>query len=87
MFSTAVSGFDTLWVVVVGVAGVSAGSVLSVGAGSLCDCRRVGPLPLCPLEPRLPRLPPPPPRRGLGFAVVVSVLVVATEADIVQDKK
>jgi len=81
VFSTTVAGFDSLGVVVVGVAGVSAASVLSVGVGSFCDFRGVDPLPLCPLDPRLLPLPPLP---GLGFVVVALVLVVATEADIVQ---
>ena len=65
------------------MAGVSAASVLSVGAGSFCGFRRVDPLPLYPPDPRLPPLPP---LRGLDLVAVVLALVVATEADMVQDK-
>jgi hypothetical protein len=82
IFCTTVVGSVTVGVVVVGVAGVSAASVLSAGAGSFCDFRRAGPLPLRPLDPRLP---PPPPLRGLWLCSS-SVLMVATEADIVQDR-
>ena len=82
MLSATVAGSVTVAVVVVGVAGVPTASVLSVGAGSFCGFRWVGPLPLRPLELRFP---PPPPRRGFGF--VSLELTVATEADIVRDEK
>ena len=79
MLSATVDEFATVGAAVVGVADVSAATVLSAGAGSFCGLRGVGPL--CP-EPRSlpPRL-----RYGLGFAALVSA--VATEADIVQGEK